>query len=900
MRKVLDSIRLLPKRAGERVHIFFTDMKELLDKQPVSFAVLCGYVLSVILILYYILAFILAFTWLDDRVFPLSPFFSLLVILFSFTLFPISTLYEELNFNTHKNALFLINYTLVCLNILSMVFHYTGVFIFRSVFRLKITPFVTPSLLIGWARWLETLICGGLAAGMVSLVAAMFKNKDVMQELYFFRLTQYVDLRPNKTYLYDLHLGRDITNKKPIVVFEKDRYLHMTDNGVSGSGKSALVLINGICEDMDTKLRNERIQKKKIREMLREGKVYRAVESDRFNVYDFKPYPVAEKEYEKMICTYRSAGQTIMAPDASMLDKVYMLAKVRGIKCNRIDPTILPNGRFKEGFTGFNPFYVPPEVSAEQDIHFVIMVNDRASIYRDVMQQLYELNGNGSDSYFTGLNMTANYNMSLLCILTYPFLEGRQANPLDCLRELNDMNPNTVSYTEEVQDKNGNIRRVKKEKLVPSPSLLRLLDCYSKHFSETVHENFDDTFYGYFVKLFVNELGQGVEIYNRSLGLRNLISGFVLNPHIRPIITVPDDNTLVISRALERGEITLFNFYQEMGTSVARVFGLFFILNYDVAVKGRPGTEDNRNPNFFRLDELPVLLHPIMNSQISLYRKYRVPCEYAFQSLAQMGETPQTKFLSAIMMSCGTQVLFGRANLEEMEHYSKLAGIYKENVEQVSYNEGSAWLEGGITQSIRSTPTDTAYLSEDDIRYRNFRECSVFFTREGVSRRPVISRMDFLPESAYEDKMTEEDYFPLDDYPVMDTEGRTPESPIYTREVSSISLTEVRTGSTVAPASMVGDVNGMPVESTQPPDLPEEEPAAQPPEPKKQRFQFPFQEIPSADFRFSEPAPGMEPAASDAPYAAPVQTDTEESVDMGVFGMAAGMTRHAGKQKEQE
>lgn len=745
-------------------------IKHMIPKEPVAIAVLAGYALIIASLVYYIIAFILAFLWLDCRVFIVHPVYCLFYIAMNAVLFPASTLYEELNFNNIKRLLLILNYAAVCILLLSVLFYYSSIYLFPMIFSIPVTPFTDAAFLVSLARVLELFICGLPLYGMIELAIRTLQNKEVMETLFFFRLSHYLDLRSNKEYSYDLELGRSIENKQRFLIREKDRYLHQTDNGVSGAGKSALVMVTGICQDMNTRQRNERAQKKELKRMLREGKAYRVADRETFSIRDYRPYPVYQKEFDEIFLKkYRVAGQTVMAPDASMLDKVYDLAKARHIPVNRIDPTILPNGRHKEGFVGFNPFFIPPEVAERQDRMYTIAVERRAVIYRDVMQELYILDGSAGDAFFTGINKTLNYSMTILCILTYPFLKGRQANPVDSLLEMFNIQPLSENRLVESTRNGKTTSRMVKE-LVPNPRLLALLDCYYSNCSKTVREQYDPIINTFFKVYFVDQPELGQRLFEQSFGLRNLISGFVNSPFLKPILTARDDKCLSIPQALERGEIILYNFFHEMGTSFARVWGLFFLYEFDAEVKARPGTEDTRNPHFFRLDEAPVILTPLFNSQIALYRKYRVPMEYAFQSLSQFDETRETQFISHIMMSCGTQLVFGRANLEEMEHYSKLAGMYKENVEQISYNSGSFWSDTSMTQQIRTTPTDTARTSQESIRYRNFAECTIFGTRDGVSLLPVIVRFQFLDRREYHPAETAADYFDASLYPVMEEE----------------------------------------------------------------------------------------------------------------------------------
>lgn len=760
--------------------------------------VVSGYSVIILLDIYYLAAFYVAFYWLDDRMLPANSVYLGLLMVFNMLLFFCSSMCPVLNYNNIKTVLLGINYFTICIGVIAKVFHSTSIQFFYWLFtEVPISPFVSAALLIWCARWVEALICGAFIYGFIRLFMLLLENKVVMKEILFFRLDQYMDFRKNKKYLYDLNLGRDTGTGISIKVLEKDRWLHQLDDGASGSGKTSLVMLKGIAQDLDTRQRNERKQKKIVYDMLDENQIFRYREEDDFNINDFYPYPSHRQQFEEVKRTYRVAGITFMAPDDSGLDKVYQLAKARGVShINRIDPRILENEQYKEDFIGYNPFYIEPELIRKQNKAYVVKVNQRASIYRDVMQKLYEMDGK-SDSYFTGVNKTTNYNMSMLCILTYPFLHGRQANPVDSLMELLSLRPIEVEEEKEYEDKNGAIKKRKHTELYPNPKLLDLLTCFRQSCSEEVVKSFSNSILIFFETEFVENPKRGLELFNQSLGLRNLVNDFVNNPILSPILTAPDDRTFVISRALERGEITLFNFYQEMGDSMSRTFGLFFLLNFDAEVKARPGTEDTRLPHFLRLDELPVILHPIVNSQISLYRKFRVSCEYAIQSLSQMEENQATKFLAGSLKTVGTHIVFGRAGLEEMKVYEQMSGIKMVDSTRYGYAEGSIWSDQSQTQNIQTTAMEGAAMSGSDIRYRNFGECTLFLVRNGVPAMPRVTRFEFLNESAYESKVGDDDIFPLKFYRVMPIEEDDEVTDMYEETGISVEVTKEDTGSRV-------------------------------------------------------------------------------------------------------
>lgn len=743
---------------------------------PWTVAVMAGYAVIFLLDIYYLIGFCVAFYWLDDRMLPVGSVYLGILMVVNVLLFLSSSMCPALNYNAVKKFLLGVNYFTICTGVIAKLFHSITLPFFYWLFtEVPISPFVSAALLIWCARYVGALICGGSLYGFIRLFVLLLNNKIVMKELLFFRLDQYVDFRKDKKYRYDLNLGRDLSTGIPVKVMEKDRWLHQVDDGSSGTGKTSLVMLKGIQQDLDTRLLNERKQKEILYDMLDRNEIFRYRDEEEFNINDFYPYPSHRQQFEEVRRNYRVAGITFMAPDDSGLDKVYALAKARGVSCiNRIDPKVLENEQYKEDFIGYNPFYIEPELFRKQNKAYVLKVNQKASIYRDVMQQLYELDGK-SDAYFTGVNKTTNYNMSMLCILTYPFLHGRQANPVDCLMELLSLRPIEVEEEKEYEDKNGIIKKRKQVVLYPNPKLLDMLTCFRQNCSEEVVKSFSDSILIFFESEFVENPKSGKKLFDQSFGLRNLINDFVNNPVLRPILQAPDDHTFVISRALERGEITLLNFCQDMGTTMARIFGLFFLLNFDAEVKARPGTEDTRLPHFLRVDELPIILHPVIDSQISLYRKFRVSCEYAIQSLSQMDKDQTTRFLAGSLKLVGTHVVFGHAGLEEMKVYEQMSGTKIVDSTRYGYAEGS------------------------DIRYRNFGECTLFFVRNGVPAMPRITRFEFLKDIDFEDKTCDEkDIFPLKFYRVMPVEEDGEAAEMYEESGLSVEVTKKDTGSRVS------------------------------------------------------------------------------------------------------
>ena len=106
---------------------------------------------------------------------------------------------------------------------------------------------------------------------------------------------------------------------------------------------------------------------------------------------------------------------------------------------------------------------------------------------------------------------------------------------------------------------------------------------------------------------------------------------------------------------------------------------------------------------FIYIDELPVLLHPKLQSFFTLFRQYRVAVICAIQTLDQVKKIQ----LDSIMLgNCAHQIIFGRVSTTEMDIFSKMAGETLEHVTQETVTETAITAElPAYSYSRRSTPT---------------------------------------------------------------------------------------------------------------------------------------------------------------------------------------------------
>lgn len=245
---------------------------------------------------------------------------------------------------------------------------------------------------------------------------------------------------------------------------------------------------------------------------------------------------------------------------------------------------------------------------------------------------------------------------------------------------------------------------------------------------------------------------------DQSRGTRNIINEFLLMPYNREVFC--SQESIDFDRILENGEVTICNYNLAAGDTDATAFGLFFLLSFNNAVLSRPGTEHTRIPHFFYVDELPVLIHPSIEKNFSLFRKYRVAMFVAIQTLDQMEKNDITKYLKGVILGCAHILVFGRSSITDMEIFSKFAGV-RDEVEE----------EKGITQTALSdTNTKLTYteresiaqknaIEEIDIRLKDFQEVTFFTTRNGRPLEAIHGKVEFLKPEDWKDKARKEFVF---------------------------------------------------------------------------------------------------------------------------------------------
>lgn len=697
------------------------------------------------IVLYGILALgmvnqIFALWWLKSSfVFGIGmPVFYLIGIFVSVIVFIYSTNFEYFNFWNHKkrNIITVIMYmAMTMVSILAVLFIEL---ILPVIFLIPIGPDITTSMVVWLSRLLYALFLSVPTGFFMYELIHTINQPENWDEISAFKIRKHIDFRKDKEFKYDLNIISRMENGKYYTIKEKDRQRHMILNGVTGTGKTSSVLIPEAASDLEQKAHNEDYMKKElVKRMLTFDDVHphKGMTDENFSMDSFwAENEEAQKFLNQLKEKAPSAGITVIAPNADFADAVYELATIRKFKVNRVDPIPLnkDTGEMKPGFTGFNPLYISPSLSPFQRR---LEIFRKSRMFSDVLQALYEQSGK-TDQYFTSLNRNLTTTISILILVTYPWLHDGEQPDMTAVQEVINDFSTVRQYLFALGKMEGVADNIRSEFEVNYEWLK------TRRFGE----------YQFIVSQLAYDLmGPGsAKMEDQARGLRIIINEFLTEPLVRNVMCAK--NTMDIDQALEKGEITVVNYGLELGMSIATGFGLFFCLSFNQAVLRRPGNENSRLMHFYYCDELPVLLHKDMEPIFTLFRQFKVCFVGAFQTSSQFERNDMTRYLKNVVISnVGHHIVFGNCSKDDMELYEALAGKKLTFMEQQTVSETALSLsDTSMSFSTRTTPQYENQVEGYRIRNKDFQEVTVFGVDGGDHVDPFDGKLSFLTEKQKE------------------------------------------------------------------------------------------------------------------------------------------------------
>lgn len=622
---------------------------------------------------------------------------------------------------------------------------YTGLWhvITPNIFKIPTNPALTAGMVILLAQILIVLCIIIYVTIFIQTIKPYFIDKVMVEKIKRYKIKQTFDLRKDKEWMYDFKAVRDLDNGKVIVVKEKDRGVHTTVIGASGTGKTSSVFLTAIRDDLDQRLKNMIKRLSEMLKMILAGKAY--VKGPW--IHGFKERYVAakpghEKELETIKKRYKPCGITVVAPDNSIIEDVIRLAKARHAKVNVIDPTKKWGEKYDNASdVKIAPFYIDPDLEGDK---LAAVLAETANNFSEVLVAINERNKK-MEQYFRDISTSTSTNVAIAVMLAN-HIQKKQTTIYDiqeCLNDFRKIKP----YVDTIENHFGftvTALDMKSNKSVASEDIKIINDEKDGKGQDNKDLMKKNPYYMTILSIKNELLGEGMEeMFNQARGLRMLLNKLLLNPRVREILNGEGEDLFNFEKAFTESEITIVNTAQEYGSEASTGLGLFFLLLQRTEVLRRPLPDPS--PHILMIDEASQYMHSLYDDIINQYRKFGVYAIIAMQTLTQTEKNDATKYLKQVFMNAGTQILFGRLSADEMKIYSEIAGTEEIRLAQDTITQNSIFSDNpSITTSQRITPTQVNKKEGSDLRMRDFQEVNIFTIDEGRVLEAKTGKVHFI------------------------------------------------------------------------------------------------------------------------------------------------------------
>lgn len=506
------------------------------------------------------------------------------------------------------------------------------------------------------------------------------------------------------------------------IIPEDSRFNQFLVVGPSGTGKTSLVFEPMVARDIEKKYFFYSTAKEMGYTALKTGIATLNAPfnndylNEHFNLNMLIPVQGKEAIYKtymkKMILAesngkyiYRTLGLTSISPDYESISHMMEVAENFNMKYHIVDP----NDR---NSTGLNPFVYENPLKAAGVFSYVLK-----AMYQGTLDNIDKVNLENDA-------IEALENTCTLLKVSYPIIyKDRDYLPTleDVLKIFRNMDA--------VED------LCKKLESMPeiAEDYTMTLQYFKKHFYENSPRRSETE----------KALQYASSIFEKLLrypGVKNIICN--------------RNNNINYESILENGEIVfLCTRRGDLGASVHKTFGLFFILLMQNAVLRRPGNESTRIPHFLYIDEFPEFISKVTEPIFTLYRKYRVGTTISSQTLAQLGAVSE-KYRNTIVSNCINKLVFGNNSIEENEWWSKEMGNVRHWKYSTSYDTAKGEYDkklGGIEWAWK------AKFAPDKVRATGFKSCLFKYKTNTGGIQVVDGKMDFM-DAKYKEKHIDKKY----------------------------------------------------------------------------------------------------------------------------------------------
>lgn len=499
-------------------------------------------------------------------------------------------------------------------------------------------------------------------------------------------------------YSVELPLYSDKKTGASVVITEQARFQSTYICGVSGSGKTTMLFEPMMAKDIEKKHFFKEASKELGFTALKTGLASLKYPYD--NNYLNKNFSLnmlsvnsgRDKLFKaylrKMIAydggdqlVYRNLGFTYVSPDYESTSRILDVANNFNIPVNLIDPS-------NSNSPGLNPFTFDDPVKI-------------AIIISSVLKEMYTYAGTDlEESFRQNATIQAVENVCILLKEMYPRLHGDNLPTLeDMLNMFNDF-----SLVEKMC-----------KQLEEIPELAKKYSLQLGYFKKNFYS---DGINRVETEKYISSATTQLDTLLRVQGVKNILCNRT--------------NNLNYDDLLANGEITLLCTRRgDLGASVHKAFGLFFLLLMQYSVLRRPGNEKSRIPHFLYIDEFPDFITHATTNMFTLYRKYKVGLIVSSQNLRQLGEQKRSKYRETILANCANKFVFGNNTPEDNEWWEKELGMKREWTFQYDYDTSNVqydtkyknpvfkWKPNYMAGKIQALPAKQCFYKVKNTKGRN-------------------------------------------------------------------------------------------------------------------------------------------------------------------------------------
>ena len=534
-----------------------------------------------------------------------------------------------------------------------------------------------------------------------------------------------IDLSPDTSdvgpYSCEVVLCKDKDTGKSVKIPENRRFEAALIVGGSGTGKTSMVFEPMIARDIEKKHFYKQVAKEMAFTALKAGLATLNSPYDNeymnknFSLNMIKMNPYKAKIYnaymKKLIynssgdkIVYKDLGITYVAPDYESTSRMLDVAKNYHVNVNLVDP-LNPDS------IGINPFAHNDPIKTAVAISSILYgmytsthVTAEEAFRQNVVTQVVE-------------------NLCIILKELYPRThDGALPNLEDLLKLLNNFDL--------VEDLCKQIEAI--------PELAQRYEIQLTYFKKNFYRN---------------STGRA-ETEHYVQAATSLLDNLLRYPGVKSILCNRTNN-INFDNALQNGEVTFVCTRRgDLGPTVNRAFGLFFILLMQHSVLTRPGNEKTRIPHFLYLDEFPTYMCGATSPIFTMYRKYRVGTVISAQGLSQFGASGKDNFREVILSNCSTKLVFGGNTPDENKWWELEFGKHREWQWNDSYDTKKGEYDpklSGIKWGWKE------YFQADKISKLKFKECA--YKVRNVKGKALVGpgKVDFM-DSKYKQKQDDKTF----------------------------------------------------------------------------------------------------------------------------------------------